>query len=114
MPGSSIIFSASAGVAIIADRSATAPRNFTLVIGLLLQSTPCIRAGRQRTRLTFAHGHSRRVQKSRSRFGDQDFTMCGGPAMAAADEKVSSVIAGLDPASHLFARNDGYAAQARV
>jgi hypothetical protein len=55
-----------------------------------------IRAGRQGARLTFVPRHSPRGLKCRSRFGDL------------------SVIAGLDPAIHPLAKNDGYAGQARV
>src|SRR6266567_3565892 len=53
MPGSSIIRSASAGVAISADRTAAAPRNFKRVIDLLLSSTPrtSVRVVREQDRL---------------------------------------------------------------
>jgi hypothetical protein len=76
----------------------------SLTIGLLLQSTQCIRAGRQRIRRMFAHWHSRRVPKCRSRFGDQGFTKRRRPSIRAVNEKASNVIAGLDPAIHLLAR----------
>jgi hypothetical protein len=73
-------------------------------MGLHSQSTPCIRAGRQRPRLIFAHRVSRRVPKCRSRFGDQEFAKRRRPSICAVNEEASNVIAGLDPAIHLLAR----------
>ncbi len=52
----------------------------------------------------FAHRHSRRVPKCRSRFGDQGFTKRRRPSICAVNEEASNVIAGLDPAIHLLAR----------
>ena len=45
---------------------------------------------------------------------DQGFTKRRRRSICAVNEEASNVIAGLDPAIHLLAKNDGYAGQARA